>query len=229
MNRKKSIVISLGGSLIVSKKGIDFSFLKKFKSLIESSAKSGHKFIIVCGGGITAREYIKAARKVVKLKNKEADWLGITATRLNAHLVQLIFGRMAHSQIVSNPTQKINFKEAVLIGAGFKPGCSTDYDAVLLAKTYGAKQVINLTNIDYLFDKNPTIYKDAKKITEISWAGFRKIVGNKWVAGANTPFDPVASREAQKLKLELILANGKKIDNLKKIIREEKFIGSIIN
>ncbi len=229
MNHKKSIVISLGGSLIVPKAGIDFVFLKKFKKLIESCAKDGYKFIIVCGGGTTAREYIKMARKVVKLSNEEADWLGITATRLNAHLVRTIFGRAAHPEIVSNPTQKINFTEAVLVGAGWKPGFSTDYDAVLLAKTYGAKTVINLTNIDYLYDKNPNEYPDATKIKQIDWAGFRKIVGDKWTPGANTPFDPVATRAAQKLGLKLILANGKKIANLANIINGKKFIGSIVN
>lgn len=226
---EKLIIVSLGGSLIVPKGGIDFKFLKKFKQLIEASAKGGYKFVIVCGGGITARDYQKAAKKVSKLTRDDLDWLGIHATRLNSHLMRTIFRDIAHPAIVKNPTEKVNFKEKVLIGAGWKPGWSTDYDAVLLAKMYGAKKIINLTNIDYLHDKNPMIYNDAKKIKEIDWAGFRKIVGEKWDPGANTPFDPVATREAQKLGLELILANGKKINNLKKIIKGDKFIGSIVH
>ncbi|MFH1193986.1 MAG: UMP kinase [bacterium] len=225
---KKLIIISLGGSLIVPKEGIDFKFLKKFKQLIEASAKGGYRFVIVCGGGMTARNYQRAAKAVSKLTRDDLDWLGIHATRLNSHLMRAIFRDIAHPAIVKNPTIKVNFKEKVLIGAGWKPGWSTDYDAVLLAKMYGAKKVINLTNIDYLHDKNPNIYKDAKKIKEIDWAGFRKIVGNKWIPGANLPFDLIASREAQKLGLELILANGKKIDNLTKIIKGDKFIGSIV-
>ncbi|MFA5133919.1 MAG: UMP kinase [Patescibacteria group bacterium] len=223
--KEKITVISLGGSLIVPKDGIDVKFLQNFKKFIEASEG---RFILVCGGGVTARDYIKAAGKILKLTSDDLDWLGIEATKLNAQLVMTILKKVAHPEIASNPTKKLNFREKVLIGAGWKPGWSTDYDAVLLAKTYGAKQVINLTNIDYLHDKNPTIYKDAKKIKEIDWAGFRKIVGNKWVSGANLPFDPIASREAQKLGLELILANGKKINNLKKIILGEKFIGSIV-
>ncbi len=226
MNDKKSIVISLGGSLIIPKEGIDVKFLKSFKNFIE---KSDSRFILVCGGGRTAREYIKAAKSISKFSADDLDWIGIEATRLNAKLVQMMFKQIAHSQISIDPTKKLNFQEKVLIASGWKPGWSTDYDAVLLAKTYGAKQVINLTNIDYLYDKNPIIYPDAKKIKEIDWLGFRKIVGDKWVSGANTPFDPIASREAQKLGLELILANGKKINNLKKIIKGDKFIGSIVH
>ena len=230
MNNKNSIVISLGGSLIVPKEGIDINFLKKFKKAILALCRQGHRFILICGGGSAARAYQSAAKKLVNPNQKALDRLGIEITPINAHLVRLIFGKIAHSVAVKNPIKKLNFKEKVLIGAGWKPGCSTDYDAVLLAKTYGAKKIINLTNIDYLYDKNPTIYKDAKKIKQIDWPGFRKIVGNKWIPGANTPFDPIASRGAQKLKLELVLANGKKLENLKKIVRGDKvFIGSIVH
>jgi uridylate kinase len=31
---------------------------------------------------------------------------------------------------------------------------STDFDAVMLAKNFGAKKVINLSNIDYAYDKD---------------------------------------------------------------------------
>ena len=224
--KKEIFVISLGGSLIVPKDGIDIGFLKKFKKLIEGFTKKGCRFILVCGGGRTARDYQNAARKITKLTRDDLDWLGIHATRLNGHTVRTIFRNIAHPVMITDPTEKVRFREKVLIGAGWKPGWSTDYDAVLLAKLYGAKKVINLTNVDYLYDKNPSAYKDAKKIKEIDWKGFRKIVGNKWDPGANTPFDPIASREAQKLRLELVLANGKKLKNLEKIIKGERFVGS---
>jgi uridylate kinase len=228
---KKIVVISLGGSLIVPKEGVDTNFLKKFKKAIESMTRAGYRFILVCGGGRTAREYQAALKNIntTHYSVSELDWIGIYATHLNAHLVRLIFDKLAHPEIIINPTKRVDFKEKVLIAAGWQPGCSTDYDAVLLAKVYGARRIINLTNINYLHDKNPTIYKDAKKIKEIDWSGFREIVGDKWSPGANTPFDPIASHEAQKLGLELVLANGKKLENLKKIIRGDKsFIGSIV-
>lgn len=227
MNYKKSIVISLGGSLIIPKEGFDIKFLRAFCKMILSLARR-YKFILVCGGGRTAREY-QAAAKAFGLLVADLDWIGINATWLNAYFVKMLFDRAAHPEVIKNPTKKVDFKEKILVAGGWKPGWSTDYDAVLLAKLYGAKKVINLTDIDYLHDKNPKIYPDAKKIKQIDWTGFRKIVGEKFTPGANTPFDPVATREAQKLKLELILANGKKINNLKKIIRGDKFVGSVVH
>jgi len=223
---KKIVVISLGGSLIIPKEGFDIKFLQAFRKMILSLTKQ-YCFILVCGGGQTARGY-QAAAKGLGLSANDLDWIGINATWLNAYFVKTIFGRAAHPEIIKNPTEKVNFQEKVLVAGGWKPGWSTDYDTVLLAKTHGAKQVINLTDVDYLYNKNPKIYPDAKRIIEIDWAGFRKIVGDKFTPGANTPFDPVATRMAQKLGLELILANGKKINNLKKIIRGDKFMGSVV-
>jgi uridylate kinase len=223
----KLVVISLGGSLIIPKEGFDAKFLGDFRKMILLQAKAGYRFILVCGGGATARNY-QAAAKALGMAEKDLDWVGIGATWLNAHFVKTLFGRAAHSEIIKDPTRKVDFKEKILVAGGWKPGWSTDYDAVMLAKTYGAKRVINLTDVDYLHDKNPKIYPDAKRIEKIDWAGFRKIVGEKFTPGANTPFDSVATRAAQKLGLELILANGKKIDNLKKIIKDDKFTGSVV-
>lgn len=156
----KIFVISLGGSLLVPQE-IDLSFLKKFKNVIEQEIKD-KKFIIIVGGGKTARNYQQAAKKLVNITNEDLDWLGIHATRLNAHLLLTIFRDKAYYRIIKNPREKVKFKEKILIAAGWKPGFSTDYDAVLLAKTYGTNIIINLTNIDYVYDKDPNKHKDAK-------------------------------------------------------------------
>lgn len=218
----------MGGSLIIPKEGFDVRFLRAFRGAVLSLAREGYKFILVCGGGATARNYLNAAKEVMGAKREELDWIGINATWLNAYFIKTLFGRAAHPEIIKNPTKKVNFREKILIAGGWKPGWSTDYDAVLLAKLYGAKKVINLTDVDYLHDKNPKIFPDAKKIEKINWTGFQKIVGKKFIPGANTPFDPVATAFAAKSGLALVLANGKRIENLKKIIKGDKFIGSVV-
>ena len=160
------------------------------------------------------------------MTDEDLDLIGIYATRLNAHLLRTIFRDIAYKRIIKDPTEKISF-DKVLIAAGWKPGFSTDYDAVMLAKTFNAKTVVNMTNIDYLHDKDPSKYKNAKLIKEIDWAGFRKIVGSKWSPGLKAPFDPVASKLAQKLDLTLVLI-GKNLNNLKKFLEGRKFKGSIV-
>jgi len=224
----KTLVISLGGSLIVPEE-VDFEFLKNFKLLIEEFIKKDFRFIIITGGGRTARNYMAAANKVSKLHEEDVDWLGIHATRINAHLLRTIFRSHAHKRIITNPCEKISFKEKILIGAGWKPGFSTDMDSVLLAKQFEVKQVINLSNIEYVYDKDPKKFEDAKKIKQISWSAFRKIVGDEWDPGLNAPFDPVASKEAQKDGMTVIITNGKDLKNLKSIFEGKTFKGTIIS
>lgn len=228
MAKKKIYILSLGGSLIVPDE-IDHKFVKKFRELIVKKVKNGDKFIIVCGGGGLNRKYNEAAKKVRKLSNDELDWVGIYATRYNAQFIKILFGDLAHNEISINPHKKTRTKKPIIIGAGYIPGWSSDYDAVYLAKTYGAKKVVNLSNIDHAYDKDPRKYKNAIPIKNIDWKSFRKIVGNKWEPRMSKPFDPIASREAEKLKLEVAILNGRKLKNLENYLNGKKFIGTIIN
>ncbi|MDP1884560.1 MAG: UMP kinase [Candidatus Moranbacteria bacterium] len=227
---KKTVIISLGGSLIVPEE-IDWKFVKKFKALIEEQIGKGLKFILITGGGKTARKYIDASAKIDDINNEDKDWIGIHATRMNGHFIRTIFRKHAHPKINTNPHDLedfYNFKESILVAAGWRPGFSTDFDAVLLAKYLGIKTVINLSNIDYVCDKDPRKFPDAKKIEEISWKDFRKMVGDKWDPGMNAPFDPIASREAQEIGLEVAIMNGQNLANLKKYLEGKKAKGTII-
>lgn len=231
--KKELIVVSLGGSLIVPEE-IDWKFLRKFRELIIKQIRKGKKFVIITGGGKTCRKYQRAANKVVQLTKDDRDWIGIHSTRLNAHLVKTIFRKFAHPRINKNPRTKEDLKkhfrggEKIMVAAGWRPGWSTDFVATILAERLDAKTVINLSNIKYVYDKDPNKFKDAKKIKAISWKDFCKIVGNKWDPGLNAPFDPVASKLAQELGLRVVIAEGNNIKNLEKIFREEKFKGTVI-
>jgi len=116
----------------------------------------------------------------------------------------------------------------VVVGGGWKPGWSTDYVATMIAQEYEVEHVINLTNIDYVYDKDPARYPDAQKIKKTGWKDFRKLVGNKWKPGLNTPFDPIASKKAEQLDLEVVLMNGNKLANLRKYLNGENFQGTVI-
>jgi uridylate kinase len=223
----KLFVISLGGSLI-NPGQVDTGFLKKFHNLILSEIKKGSRFILITGGGALCRHYQKALNIIAKPKNDDLDWLGIYTTRFNAQLVRLSFGKMSHPIVIEDPNKKVAFKEKILVAGGWMPGRSTDDDAVRLAHIYGAKTVINLSNIDYVYTKDPRKFKDAKKIESISWEDFRKIVGNKWDPGKNAPFDPTAAKTAEKNRMKVIIANGKNLKNLKDILGNKKFRGTTI-
>jgi len=227
-NKKPITILSLGGSLIYPADGPDVAFLKKFVELIRRRVKRGERFALITGGGKVCRKYQGAAAKLRPMTAVELDWLGIHVTHLNAHFVRTLFGDLAHPDIIKNPTVSIRLSKPVVIGAGWKPGCSTDYDAVLLAENLGAKTIINLSNIDYVYDSDPNKNPNAKPIKLLSWKELRKMFGAEWKPGLNSPFDPVASKKAQRLGLRVISAHGKKLKNLERILDGEKFRGTVI-
>lgn len=221
-------VISLGGSLIAPKTGLDADFLKKFKSLVVARIRKGDRFIIITGGGNTARNYQAAARAAGKLHAEDIDWIGIHATRLNAHLVRTIFRDYANPVVAKDFTKKIKWTEPILVAAGWKPGCSTDFDAALLAKMYGVKKMVNMSNIDYVCDKDPNKFKDAKRLEEVSWTELRKLVGDKWIPGANVPFDPIAAKLAQQQKMTVQFVKGTDMEQVKNMLNGKPVKGTII-
>ncbi|MBX4186830.1 MAG: UMP kinase [Candidatus Doudnabacteria bacterium] len=226
--RNNRFIISLGGSTIVPDE-IDTKFLKEFKNLIEGEVKKGKKFLLITGGGRTARRYIEAAKRLGDLDPEDLDWLGIHSTRLNGHLLRTIFRKKAHQRILTNASEPEIWKEPILIGAGGQPGHSTDYQAVMFAKKYGANVILNLSNVDYVYDKNPKTHKDAKPFKDISWKEFRKLVGGKWDPGINAPFDPVASEIAEKHKYTVIVMSGRSMANLKNFLSGKPFKGTVIH
>ncbi len=224
-----TLIVSVGGSLVVPNGNIDHQFLKDLRKLLQKHIKKGWRFVIVVGGGGTARHYQEAARKVGKLDREDLDWLGIHSTRLNGHLVRTVLRDIAHPVMLKDPSRKIRaWKKPVLVAAGWKPGRSTDYIATRLAKRLGAKVVVNLSNIDYVYDKDPSKYKDAEVICDMSWKNFRAMVGNEWDPGMNVPFDPVASRLAHHSGIKVAIMNGKNMENLDGLLRGERFVGTVV-
>jgi len=223
---KIKTVISLGGSLIIPGT-IATPFLKKFHDLILSYLTK-RQFFIVTGGGYTARHYQDAVRHVAQLTREDLDWLGIHATRLNGHMVRTLFRAVAHPRVLHHPGRKEAVSESVVIAGGERPGNSTDHVAVKLAKTYQASEVINLSDVDTLYTKDPKKYKDAKPIYNISWKNFRAIVGNVWDPGLHLPFDPIASKLAEKMNLRVVILDGRNLKNLKNYLDGKAFVGTVI-
>jgi len=226
---RENFVLSLGGSLIAPKEGISPSFIKAFRDLVLKRTRRGSRFVVVCGGGATARAYQSAAKAAAPgLSQDELDRVGIQATVLNARLMLAIFGRTAHG-VVTDPRVKLPMKAKVIIGAGWEPGCSTDYDALLLAKRIGAGTVINFSNIAYVYDRDPRKFPDARALKSMTWKQFRKLFGSHWSPGLNSPFDPIAAKAAERAGIRVIIADGRDLANIGRILDGKPFIGTVIS
>ncbi len=224
---KEPIIFSLGGSLIVPDQ-IDADFIKAFKKIITERLDEYRQFILVAGGGKTARRYISAAQEVNNPEDEDLDWLGIHSSRLNGHLLRTVLKDYADPEMITSPEKMTPRDAKILVGAGYRPGNSTDYVATLFAKAYGIKTVINLSNIDHVYDKDPYKFEDAQALKTISWADFQKMVGSEWVPGMNSPFDPVATKLGAELGLKVVVMKGTDLENLANYLDGKDFKGTII-
>ena len=230
LEKNSRIVISLGGSIIVPNE-IDYVFLLKFKNFIEKKVSEGFTFLIICGGGATGRRYIDAAKHIVDVTNDDLDWLGIHSTRLNAHLLRTIFKEIAFPIIITHHDERFVVNEAVVIAGGSRPGWSTDYVSASLAVGNGFTDMINLSNIDVVYDKDPNAEggQDAKPLEYLTWTRLQQMVGEKWTPNLSSPFDPIATKLCLENNLKLFIANGRNIENLEKMFAGQEFVGTLIS
>ncbi len=228
------IVLSLGGSIVVPDSA-DTNLIVAYRGLFEEFVRTHHdRVIVVVGGGAPARTYQQAYRDVLRRLGHDGgtpdaqDWIGVAATRLNAELLRHSLGALCTDPVVCDPTAEFPFTGSVLVGAGWKPGFSTDYDAVLLAERFGADTVVNLSNISQVYTADPKVDPSATPLESVRWREFNQIVGTDWTPGSNLPFDPVATARAAELGLRVIAANGRDIENTRAILSGGAFHGTTI-
>ncbi len=226
----KVIVVSLGGSLIFQDK-INYEFLKKFKDLINKYTKT-YKFVIVVGGGKTARIYMDPLKKE-NLSNKEVCLTGIRVTRFNARFLHKFFKKSPASMIpksLKEVSSVLNKNKIVFCGAlRYKPDNTSDGTAANIA-AYLKSDFINLTNVDGLYDKDPNKNKNAKFISNISFEDFYRMANQmKYEPGQHFVLDQSASKIIKKHKIKTTILNGNNLKNIDNFLKGKKFTGTVIN
>lgn len=219
--------MSLGGSIVIPD-DVDYKFIKKFKNLILKHKNK--KFVIVLGGGKTARRYIKplAEEKISEIKQ---CLIGIGITRLNARFLANFFGDAASQHIPSSMKELKNLlsKNRIVFAGGlrFVPDNTSDGTAAAVAH-YLKTDLINMTNVKGLYDKDPRKFKDAKFISNISLNDFYKMANKlKYKPGQHFVLDQHASDIIKSYKIKtIILSNDLK--NFENYLNSKKFIGTII-
>ncbi|MGI9255650.1 MAG: UMP kinase [Salinispira sp.] len=223
-------VISLGGS-VIAPEWADTHAIGRFTAVLRDYLRydDAGRLVLVVGGGGPARAYQQAFRELVdEPGDDEQDLIGIMATRLNAELVRAVLGDMCADPLVTDPGGQFSFTGRVLVGAGWKPGSSTDYIAVILAERLNADRLINISNIDKIYSADPAKDPHARPLDRMSWNEYRKLIGGDWVPGKNCPFDPVASRRAAELGMEVFFVGGRDMDNIRRVLEGKTFFGSRI-
>ena len=222
---KRVLVISLGGSLIIPDK-INTEFLKEFKKVIKKNERK-YKFVIVCGGGKTARNYING------LPNKEyfQGLLGIASTRLNARFMTYLFGKEANEGIPMDMVhvERLLEKNNIVFCGALRYAKDETSDATSAKLTrYFDTVFINLTDVAGLYNKDPKKFKSAKFIPEISHKEFLKKANvTKFKPGQHFVLDQTAAKIIKKHNIKTFIL-GKDMKQLDNLLNRKHFIGTII-
>ena len=227
---KSVAIISLGGSLIIPEK-INLELLIKFKEVILKNTNK-YKFVVVCGGGKTARNYIHGLdNENLKQKTFFQSNLGIAATRLNARFLTYLFNKDANQGIPHNMHEVQNLlrkHDIVFCGAlRYSPNQTSDTTTAKLANYFGTP-FINLTDVSGLYDKNPKKFKNARYIPNITHKEFLKMAKRiEFKPGQNFILDQKAARIIMEHNITTFLL-GPDMRNLDNLLNGKHFIGSII-
>ena len=221
-------VIDLSGSLIERDAGAT-TYLREFRAAVLGALDAtGNQAIVVTGGGDLARDYQGAYRRLVPSPCDEAqDWIGIAATRLHGELMRHTFAPDCCAPVISDPTSVPDFPGRVMIAAGWKPGFSTDYDAVLLAQRFGADTVVKMSNVAMVYSGDPKQDPHARPLARVTWRELAQMSDGEWQPGSRLPFDPVGTRTARRHGMTVIFT-GSDTDNLRAILEGRPYRGTTI-
>jgi uridylate kinase len=83
--------------------------------------------------------------------------------------------------------------------------------------------------VDGIYDKDPNKYSDAKQLKELTIKELIKKHGTEWsAAGSNVVIDGPALELIDRAKIPTFVVNGKRLDQLEKIINNQLFDGTSI-
>ncbi|HPR40960.1 MAG TPA: UMP kinase [Candidatus Methanofastidiosa archaeon] len=222
------MVIKYGGSLLFKDGKINVDLIDNICDIVRELHEKGNEIGMVIGGGFTARQYISALNPYFAEAKK--DYVAVLATRMNA---MLFVSRLSD---ICCPKPPAHFEDILdclgsgkmIVSGGMQPGQSTNAVATLLCEAMGARVLVNATNVDFIYDKDPKKYKDAVPITTMDYKGLKGIISNiDSTAGGYDMFDMVAAKNIERSGIELHFINGNDPENLYKIIDNVQ-VGTVV-
>ncbi|MEM3606389.1 MAG: UMP kinase [Candidatus Bathyarchaeia archaeon] len=223
------IVVKLGGFAFPLKinEEVIKAFALKFKEIYEE----GYRLAIVAGGGEAARVYINAARNL-GAPESFCDQLGILVSRLNAKLILTSLNDLAVFKIPESLEEFQNLFSLgkIVVMGGLQPGHSTNAVAALIAELIKADLLINVTDVDGVYTKDPKEDPEAKLLNEVTIKQLQEILSlNEMKAGKYKLLDLLALKIIERSKIPTWIINGKNPSNLIKVIKGEKIGTKILS
>ena len=181
----KRVIIKLSGEALAGEKGngIDECILESVVDEIIAVTKLGVQVGIIVGGGNFWR-----GRQGREMDRSTADHMGMLATVINALAIQdalerkgaptrvqtaLTITRVAEPYILRKAMSHLNKGRVVIFACGTgNPYFTTDTAAALRAAEIDAEVLLLAKNVDGIYDSDPKINPNAKKLKEVSYKDY---------------------------------------------------------
>lgn len=223
------MVLSIGGSVLLTGSG-DSEYLTRLAELLRKVGTE-RPLVVTTGGGRSARDYIRMGREL-GLTEFELDEVGIEVTRLHARLLAARVGPPTPADpptTVREVVEQLRHGSPVILG-GTEPGHTTDGVAALVAVRIRAARVVNATDVDGVYDRDPRTNPGARRIERMSWPDFRAMVhaGTSGEAGQNFLFDRLGADALARAHIPLLIVPGRDLPNLEDALAGRPCRGSRI-
>ena len=179
------VLVKFSGEALATENGfgIDTAILKFIAKEIKDLVEHGVEVGIVVGGGNIIRG-VSAAQDGI-IKRTSGDYMGMLATVINAVAIQealeymglavrlqsaIKMEQICETFIVRRAIRHLEKGRIVIFAAGTgNPFFTTDTAATLRAIEIKSSMIIKATKVDGVYDKDPNIFSDAKKLNVISY------------------------------------------------------------
>lgn len=216
---QKSFILKVGGSVIYDKTlNINNQFLNKLKNWCVRSKEDYEKRVIVVGGGSLSRDL---QEKIAGSVGGE-DYLhsiGMSVTHTNANILKAYIDDPevyiprklgdAYESLVTDGRKTI-------ISGGLKVGWSTDMDAVVFADILGDSKVHKVSNVGYIYNKDPKVNEDAQPIKDMTWAEYFELFDiqedSTHSPNKNIPIDVECAIFCNQKGISIWFSGGERID-----------------
>jgi uridylate kinase len=235
--KKQRIMLKLSGEQFAGSResGIDPAFINKLAEEIrEVTTSTGAQIAIVVGGG----NFMRGAKIAGKgIERTTGDYMGMLATIMNGMAMvdlleqagqparlqsRLIVNSVAEPYIRRRAIRHMEKGRVLVVAGGTgNPYVTTDTAAVTAALELNCDMVLKATKVDGVYDKDPTIHKNAKKHSELKHA---QALGSSEI----NVMDNAALSLAMENQLPIVVFDLLTEGNIKRIIQGEK-IGTIIS
>lgn len=214
------IALSVGGSILA--KDLSPESFRAYAEVLKGLAKE-HKLVVVTGGGVAARDYIRTARNL-GANETECDYIGIAITRLNAQLLITALEEDAY------PEPPLDYKEAwkalstgkIVVMGGVIPGQTTDAVTAIVAEYLKADLIVIATSVDGVYSADPKKDPNAVKYETMTAKQLVNIViSTEMKAGSQSPVDPLAAKIVERSNIHTIVMHGADPKNVADVIMQE--------